>query len=383
MSDPSEQVDETPGTSSSRVFANFQRQRNQGPSTNTRSHSASALRTPTPGDTPLHDAINSIQEEVEEDDLRREATLTMPLSGAPNFGDGPDSGDAQRIRGPNHMLVPKHMFERIDSFHFTILKENVINANNKNNIKKWLKAKSVFEQVDVMTLFMGLRTKPITCDTNVYGYTEGYSAISKGRLYHILPDDIYKFAFDSRKLFILMDIVFDDTFHHISEEGFKQHDGVLIFKEAMKHFEGHEARDIIFHHQALQGYKVNTKQSVKSNLVDLNTLMRNAEECNDHLMADVEKQALLLTHFYNDTRPGVATRIQTMTLMKASYAMIYKSLCEMNPMGDVSRHHALVATATKELCRRFGLGLCTKSDAEASSYGTRVNLKKYTSRPTF
>jgi hypothetical protein len=193
----------------------------------------------------------------------------------------------------------------------------------------------------------------------MYGCTEGYTVTLKGRMFHILPDDIYKYTFDTRKLFTLMVIIFDETFHHISQEGFKQHNGYLIFQEALKHFERHEARDIIFHHQALLAFDL--KLPVKSNYVEMDTLFINVEELNEHATATT---STMLTHFRYDPRPGVPFRIQTMILMESTYPMIYKSLCEMNPMDDFPRHHALALRGITELCRRFGLGTCPHSDTD-------------------
>ena len=128
MSDLQEQVGETPGTSSSRAFANIQRQRSQGPSSNTRSHSAEVYTTPAQGDTPLHATLSSIAEEIVIQELRREAILNLPLPGPldfeDDFEDDPETGHDNHIRHSRHMMVPKHMFEKIDTFHLNILKEH-------------------------------------------------------------------------------------------------------------------------------------------------------------------------------------------------------------------------------------------------------------------
>jgi hypothetical protein len=56
-------------------------------------------------------------------------------------------------------------------------------------MKRWLNIKSILEQIHVLTLLLKLRTKPITDrETNVYGYTEGYTARHEGRQYTVFSN---------------------------------------------------------------------------------------------------------------------------------------------------------------------------------------------------
>jgi hypothetical protein len=214
MADHLDQDSETPVTSSSQAFANLQRQRSTGPSSRTRSQASEAFQTPAQGQTPLHAVVSSIAEEIEVQRGLREAARNQPSPGPPDFDDDPNYGI--RVHAlQNRTLVPKHLF-KIDSFHLKLLQDNVI-----SNMKRWLKIKSLLEQIDVLTLLLKLRTCPITDrETNVYGYTEGYTAVHEGRVFTISPDDIHKFTFDMRKTVIVMDIIFDESFHHTSQEGF-------------------------------------------------------------------------------------------------------------------------------------------------------------------
>jgi hypothetical protein len=165
------------------------------------------------------------------------------------------------------------MLEKIDSFHLKLLQDNVITKSGADHTKRWLKIKSILEQIDVLTLLLKLRTRPITDrETNVYGYAEGYPAVHEG----CSPDNIHKFSFDMRETSIVMDIIFDESSHHISREGFLQHDGIQLFQDATKHFEGHEAKDVIFHHQNLHRFRP-TLMSFRSDAVKLDDLMRQAE----------------------------------------------------------------------------------------------------------
>jgi hypothetical protein len=110
-----------------------------------------------------------------------------------------------------------------------------------------------------------------------------------------------------------------DSFHHpsiISQEGFLQHDGIQIFQDATKHFEGHDAKHVIYHHQNLHCFKPTLRMSFRSDAVKLDDLMRCVEQVTGKFQSDIEKLAIFLYHFHADSRTGVAIRIQTMVLMK-------------------------------------------------------------------
>jgi hypothetical protein len=109
----------------------------------------------------------------------READRNQPSPGPPDFEDDPNYGiRVHAHQNPNRTLVPKHTFEKIDSFHLKLLQDNVIANSGTDHMKRWLKIKSILEQIDVLTLLLKLRTRPITDrETNVYGYTEGYTAV--------------------------------------------------------------------------------------------------------------------------------------------------------------------------------------------------------------
>jgi hypothetical protein len=313
MADHLDQDSEAPGTSSSQAFADLQRQRSTGPSSRTRSQASEAFQTQAQGQTPLHAAMSSIAEVIEVQRGLRQAARNQPSPGPPDFEDDPNYGiRVHAHQNPNRTLVTKYMFEKIDSFHLKLLQDNVISISGTDHMKRWLKIKSILEQIDVLTLLPKLRTRPITDrETNVYGYTEGYTAVHEGRVFTISPDDIHKFTFDMRKTFIVMDIIFDESFHHISQEGFLQHDGIQIFQDATKHFEGHEAKDVIFHHQNLHRFRPTLPMSFRK----LDDLMRRVEQVTGKPQSDIEKLAIFLNHFHADSSPGVAVRIQTMVLM--------------------------------------------------------------------
>jgi hypothetical protein len=119
--------------------------------------------------------------------------------------------------------------------------------------QRWINLKSVFEQIDLLTLFLGVRTPPVSNRIdNAYGYTEGYKTVYENISYTVAVDDVNKYSYDVRKLFGLMVLSFDTNYRHISQDGFLQRDGYIIYQDAKRHFEGHEAKDVLFHHQILQ-----------------------------------------------------------------------------------------------------------------------------------
>jgi hypothetical protein len=200
MVDHLDQDSATPGTSSSQAFADLQRQRSNGPSSRTRSQASEAFQTPAQGQTPLHAAVSSIAEEIEVQRGLREATRNQPSPGPPDFEDDPNYGiRVLAHQNPNRTLVPKHMFEKIDSFHLKLLQDNVISNSGTDHMKRWLKITSILEQINVSTLLLKMRTRPITDrETNVCGYTKGYTAVHEGRVFTISPDDTHKFTSSGR-----------------------------------------------------------------------------------------------------------------------------------------------------------------------------------------
>jgi hypothetical protein len=66
-------------------------------------------------------------------------------------------------------------------------------------------------------------------------------------------------------------------------------------------------------------FRPTLRMSFSSDAVKLDDLMRRVEQVTGKSQSDIEKLAIFLYHFHADSRPGVAVRIQTMVLMKATY----------------------------------------------------------------
>jgi hypothetical protein len=170
---------------------------------------------------------------------------------------------------------------------------------------------------------------------NASGYTEGYKSVFENVSYTVGADDVNKYSYGSRNLFGLMVLSFDDTYRHISQDGFLQRDGFMIHcihQDAWRHFEGHEAEDVIYHHQNLQNFHPSPRLSFRSDAVKLDDLFRRVEEVTPQPLTNIYKLAAFLTHVDKGAHPDVASRIQTMMLMKATYAMTYKSVCDMTAL---------------------------------------------------
>jgi hypothetical protein len=70
------------------------------------------------------------------------------------------------------MQVPKHMFEKISAFHFSQVEIYEITNSGTDQGQRWINLKSVFKQIDLLTLFLGVRTPRVSNRLdNAYGYT--------------------------------------------------------------------------------------------------------------------------------------------------------------------------------------------------------------------
>jgi hypothetical protein len=262
-----ETIDETMETSYSQAFSDFQRQRALGTTRISRSQSAEGFQTPMQGDMPLHATIRSIAEEVASQADRRAAAINPPFEDPPEDDDQPAGvqNDATPLK---HMQVPKHMFEKISAFHFSQVEKFKITNSGTDQGQRWINLKSVFDQIDLQTLFLGVRTPPVSNRIdNAYGHTEGYKTVYENISYTVAADDVNKYSYDVRKLFGLMVPSFDTDYPHISQDGFLQRDGYIIYQDAKRHFEGHEAKDVLFHHQNLQQFTPNPKITFKADAV--------------------------------------------------------------------------------------------------------------------
>jgi hypothetical protein len=61
----------------------------------------------------------------------------------------------------------------------------------------------------------------------------------------------------------------------------------MIYQDAKRHFEGHEAKDVLFHHQNLQQFSPNLKITFKADAVRLDDLFRRVEEVTHQPLTDI------------------------------------------------------------------------------------------------
>jgi hypothetical protein len=80
-----------------------------------------------------------------------------------------------------NLLMPKmmpilsnicNMFEKISAFHFSQVEIYEITNSGTDQGQRWINLKSVFKQIDLLTLFLGVRTPRVSNRLdNAYGYT--------------------------------------------------------------------------------------------------------------------------------------------------------------------------------------------------------------------
>jgi hypothetical protein len=209
-----------------------------------------------------------------------------------------------------------------------------------------------------------------------------------------------------RKTFVVIDIIFDESFHHISQERFIQHDGIQMFQDRPSilkvttlRMSSSTIRTSIVSDRHCRLLFALTPSSLSISCVVLIKLWHcpalqthpclcsldlykkynagvyflywssehrhgcvcKAGQCRKATgkpHSDIEKMVIFLNHFHADRRPGVAVRIATVVLMKVTYEVTYKSVCEMCPIEETPHHRAMLVTKSTELCRRHGLGTC-------------------------
>ena len=150
--------------------------------------------TPLQPNAPFNPALSRIAEENDFRATRRDPSPHRSSGSDPNFDDDYDpSGNQQQARRATWKSVDKILFEKTSTSYIDLLLKDKISKKSKECFKKWENLKSIMEICDLLTMFKGLRTKPIPSETNPRGYTDGYSVLFKGRNYVIGPDDINKY----------------------------------------------------------------------------------------------------------------------------------------------------------------------------------------------
>lgn len=251
-----------------------------------------------------------------------------------------------------------------------LLKDKISNKT-KNCFKKWEALKSIMEISDLLTMFKGLRTKPIPTEANPRGYTDGYHVLHKGRTYTIGPDDVNKYIWDFRRLYPLIDAAFDSSAWHLSQVGFRNHDAIMVYNDLEKHFEGRDAKDVLYHTMNLHRFTAQPKEfDIKEDIVRLDDLFREVDEVTGTPLSDIYKLSYFMCHFQSDTRPGVATRIATLDFTGCNYNDMFRAIYDLSVVAPVHLQHLKALTKTpktkkeksNEICRNFQKGLCKYPD---------------------
>jgi hypothetical protein len=201
----------------------------------TRSRAAERFNTPLQAEAPFDAVLSSIAEENDYRSRRRSTSLPRRASGDPNFDDGSDPTGNQHYQSyrPTWKSVDKVLFEKTSTSYIDMLLKDKISNKTKNWFKKWEALKSIMEISDLLTMFKGLRTKPIPTEANPRGYTDGYHVLHKGRTYTIGPDDVNKCIWDFRRLYPLIDAAFDSSAWHLSQVGLQHMQPFVIYNHIL------------------------------------------------------------------------------------------------------------------------------------------------------
>jgi hypothetical protein len=269
--------------------------------------------------------------------------------------------------------VDKILFEKTSTSYIDQLLKDKISNKTKDCFKKWEALKSIIEICDLMTLFKGLRVKPTPSEANPRGYTDGYDVLHQGRNYNIGPDkyDISKYNWDTRRLYPLLDAAFDRSALHLSQLGFRNHDVIQIFDDMEKHFEGRDAKDILYHTMNLHRFLPLPKEyDIKEDIVRLNDLFQQVDLVTGAPLSDIYKLSYFMCHFQHDPRPMVASRIQTLDFTKCNYNDMYRAIHELSVVSPLPIQHVKSLTQnpkkkrpkSNDICRNFQTGTCKFPD---------------------
>ena len=165
---------------------------------------------------------------------------------------------------------------------------------------------------------------------------------------------------------------FHNAFHtstdYISPHGFTQQDGIQIYEDMKKHFQGHNGNDILRLILSLLAYRPNLSVSIQEEVVRLDKIFQDIDYALGHEFELAVKMAFFLAHFQFDTRPGVSHFVGNLKYTKVDYHMARVGIEDIiTPLvlGAGAPKHAMKAlsSAKTELCRNFAANRCRAGDA--------------------
>ena len=331
MADHDDMDDETPGTSSSRESSRQRDQAAATPAIQLRSGTTLGFNTPRVGGA---SAFQPQLERLQEIDNERSAIRESPMQAqsAHSFATAQDMPDNYDVAGRQvaHRMLPKHAIEKTTNFHFDEIKTHKISTKTKDGYIQWAAIKDILDVMDLLTICNGIRTKPVTGNDNHHGYTEGYQGIHNERTFYVGPDDIYRYHNDFRRVFPTMHAAFDPSFHHVSQEGFNNKDGIRVFQDMDTHFEGRTTNDAMRHWNNLIHFTPRTSATIKEDCVRLDELFFHYEKVLQEKLPNILKMSIFVSHFQFDPRPLVQHRIATLEFTESTYMQMFHSVSSLN-----------------------------------------------------
>jgi hypothetical protein len=173
-------------------------------------------------------------------------------------------------------------------------------------------------------------------------------------------------------LYPLIDAAFDSSDWHLSQVGFRNHDAIMLYNDLEKHFEGRDAKDVLYHTINLHRFTAQPKEfDIKEDTVRLDDLFREVDEVTGTPLSDVYKLSYFMCHFQSDPRPGVATRIATLDFTGCNYIDMFRTIYDLSVVAPVHLQHLEALTKTpktkkeksNEICRNLQKGLCKYPDS--------------------
>jgi hypothetical protein len=266
---------------------------------------------------------------------------------------------------PAFPTVPSYMFKKDKQSHFDELKRNQISSTSVESPTKFQVFETILQIAGLLTLCMGIRTAPVPTADNPHGYTNLHEVIHKGRTYVIPADDVFKFQHDLERFFDYFHAQFHSSAEYISAQGFYQQDGIQIYKDMKKHFQGHQGTDILRLILILMAFKINSSLSIQEDVARLHKIFQDLDYALGHEFEVEVKLAIFLAHFQFDKRPGVAHYIGNLKFIKVSYEVARIGIEDITSpvtIGATPNAHSMKAlsTAPIQYCHKFAVGTCTR-----------------------
>ena len=138
-----------------------------------------------------------------------------------------------------------------------------------------------------------------------------------------------------------------------------------------KHFEGRDAKDVLYHTMNLHRFLPLPKEyDIKEDIVRLDDLFQQVDLVTGAPLSDIYKLSYFMCHFQNDPRPMVASRIQTLDFTKCNYNDMYRAIHELSVVSPIPVQHVKSLTRTPktkrakstDICRNFQKGTCKYPD---------------------